>query len=201
MKRKAFILLLTLTSDQLLYLLNTKGPQNYSSYFIIVNGYACKPDALFYIRASLIFLKMCDVNNNIRDNICSEFSQFLSRLSYSAVYDLLLSFSLISAFCLTQLRSTTAHIHYMIKSSVSKLDLRNSLSTFNLAWVIGVSFAKDQKSFEDCCCSQDLPYFLMRVERGWWQKVEGRHPKTVSSSNPNRLTQCGRRAVIEHILW
>ena len=79
-------------------------------------------------------------------------------------------------------------------------DLRN-LTIFNLAWFIGVSFAKDQKSFEDCCCSQDLPYFLMRVERGWWQKVEGRHPKTVSSSNPNRLTQCGRRAVIEHILW
>ena len=83
----------------------------------------------------------------------------------------------------------------------TRLDLRNPLSIFNLAWFIGVSFAKDQKSFEDCCCFQDLPYFLMRVERGWWQKVEGRHPKTVSSSNPNRLTQCGRRAVIEHILW
>ena len=72
---------------------------------------------------------------------------------------------------------------------------------FKLGLVHWCYFAKDQKSFEDCCCSQDLPYFLMRVERGWWQKVEGRHPKTVSSSNPNRLTQCGRRAVIEHILW
>ena len=41
---------------------------------------------------------------------------------------------------------------------------------FKLGLVHWCYFAKDQKSFEDCCCSQDLPYFLMRVERGGGKK-------------------------------
>ena len=37
----------------------------FNRLWIISIGYACIPDALFYLRASLISLKMCDDDNNI----------------------------------------------------------------------------------------------------------------------------------------